>query len=100
MAGVRAAIDVQGLAGHECGRLQVQHRLDDLLDLAHSPERDAARRGMHASLARCIGVLMTPGATAFTRMPLSAYSIASDLVTASSPPLVRDAKRRGTPFTG
>ena len=32
MAGVRAAIDVQGLAGHECGRLEIQHRIDDLLD--------------------------------------------------------------------
>src|SRR5262245_50876709 len=48
----------------------------------------------------CIGVLMTPGATAFTRMPLSAYSIANDLVTASSPPLVRDASADGAPFTG
>ena len=41
-----------------------------------------------------------PGATALTRMPLSAYSIASDRVTASSPPLVRDASADGTPFTG
>jgi hypothetical protein len=30
----------------------------------------------------CIGVLMVPGATAFTRMPRFAYSIASDLVAA------------------
>ena len=43
---------------------------------------------------------MLPGATALTRIPLSAYSIASDLVTASSPPLVRDASADGTPFTG
>ena len=48
----------------------------------------------------CIGVLMTPGATALTRMPRSAYSIASDRVTASSPPLVSDASADGTPFTG
>ena len=39
-------------------------------------------------------------ATALTRMPLSAYSIASDLVTASRPPLVRDASADGTPLTG
>ena len=60
----------------------------------------AARRGRRASRAACIGVLMMPGATALTRMPLSAYSIASDRVTASSPPLVRDASADGTPFTG
>jgi hypothetical protein len=35
----------------------------------------------------CIGVLMTPGATAFTLMPTFAYSIASDLVAALKPPL-------------
>ena len=37
------------------------------------------------------GVLMTPGATAFTRTPRDAYSIASERVTAASPPLVSDA---------
>src|SRR5882762_6408689 len=35
----------------------------------------------------CIGVLMTPAATVFTRMPPLAYSIASARVTASKPPL-------------
>src|SRR5258708_8551200 len=39
----------------------------------------------------CIGVLITPGEIALTRMPAAAYSVASDLVTAASPPLVRDA---------
>src|SRR5262245_50000877 len=47
-----------------------------------------------------MGVLMTPGAAAFTRMPLSAYSIARDRVTASSPPLVSAVRADGTPFTG
>ena len=41
---------------------------------------------------------MMPGATAFTRMPRLAYSIASDLVAASRPPLVRDASTDGTPL--
>src|SRR5262245_21763594 len=59
-----------------------------------SPARKACASGA------CIGVLMTPGATALTRMPLSAYSIASDRVTASSPPLVSDASADGTPLTG
>ena len=45
----------------------------------------------------CIGVLMTPGETAFTRMPRLAYSIASDLVAAFRPPLVSDASTEGTP---
>ena len=40
---------------------------------------------------------MMPGATALTRMPAFAYSIASDLVTALSPPLVSDASTEGTP---
>src|SRR4029077_12194260 len=38
---------------------------------------------------------MTPGATAFTRMPSFAYSIASDLVAASRPPFVREASTEG-----
>ena len=37
---------------------------------------------------------MMPSATALTRMPRPAYSVASDLVTAFSPPLVSDAERR------
>ena len=40
---------------------------------------------------------MMPGETAFTRMPLSAYSIASPRVTASSPRLVNEANAAGTP---
>src|SRR5215468_4754819 len=36
----------------------------------------------------CIGVLMVPNATVFTRMPSLAYSIASARVTASRPPFV------------
>ena len=43
---------------------------------------------------------MISGATAFTRMPSSAYSITRDRMTASSPPLVSDASADGTPFTG
>jgi hypothetical protein len=35
---------------------------------------------------------MFPGATAFTRMPFFAYSIASDFVAALTPPFVRAAK--------
>src|SRR5712692_6335193 len=47
----------------------------------------------------CIGVLMTPNATVFTRMPSLAYSIASALVTASKPPLIMICSAAGTPTT-
>src|SRR6266550_1435896 len=38
---------------------------------------------------------MIPSATALTRMPRAAYSIARDLVTAVSPPLVSEAGAAG-----
>ena len=89
------AIDVEGLPGHEAGRFEIEDRFHDVCDLSHSAERvEGAERlmrldGMHR-------VLMTPGATAFTRMPRFAYSIASDLVAAPRPPFVRDASTEGT----
>ena len=43
---------------------------------------------------------MTPSETAFTRTPRDAYSIASERVTAASPPLVRDGQRGGPPAVG
>ena len=39
--------------------------------------------------------LMTPGATAFTRTPREAYSMASDRVAATNPPLVSEARADG-----
>src|SRR5258707_6317409 len=44
----------------------------------------------------CIGDLMMPGDTAFTRMPRLAYSIARDCVAALRPHLVSDASTDGT----
>jgi len=35
---MRPAVDVQGFAGNKRRRFQIQHRVDDLLDLAHAPE--------------------------------------------------------------
>jgi hypothetical protein len=80
MTGVGAAIDMQRLAGDENCCLEVEHRFDNFRDCTH------AVHGMQRREEGCIGVLMMPGDTAFTRMPLPAYSIASDRVTASSPP--------------
>jgi hypothetical protein len=42
-----------------------------------------------------IGVLITPRATALTRTPRDAYSIASERVTAASPPFVSEASADG-----
>jgi len=44
----------------------------------------------------CIGVRMTPSATALDRIPRDAYSTASALVTALSPPFVGEANAEGT----
>ena len=41
------------------------------------------------------GVWMTPSETAFARMPRDAYSIASDFVAATRPPLLRVASSAG-----
>ena len=48
----------------------------------------------------CIGVSTTPGATAFTRMPSFAYSIARLRVMAAIPPFVIIATEAGTPAMG
>src|SRR6266487_4294456 len=48
----------------------------------------------------CIGVLMTPAATVFTRMPSFAYSMASARVTAFKPPLVIIGMAAGAPAIG
>src|SRR6516165_8607169 len=45
--------------------------------------------------AGCIGVWITPGETALTRMPSEAYSTASDRVAAARPPLVSAASTAG-----
>src|SRR5258708_19203634 len=49
------------------------------------PERNSRISG------ECIGVMITPGEIAFTRIPRPAYSIARERVTALRPPLVRAA---------
>jgi hypothetical protein len=76
MAGIRAAIDMQKFGGEKAGLLKREHCLDDV---AYSPIRPtgcrAARNGY--AFCGCIGVLMTPGETAFTRIPFPANSIAT-----------------------
>ena len=96
MAGALAAIDVQDLAGDEGRAFQEQHGVDDVAWI--SPIRPTGCRSARNSCVSggCIGVLMMPGETAFTRMPLLAYSMASDLVAAFNPPLVNEASADGT----
>src|SRR3984893_18989849 len=48
----------------------------------------------------CIGVLIIPAETAFTRTPLLACSIARALVAAFNAPLVRDVRTPGTLLIG
>src|SRR3954451_15884442 len=62
-----------------------------------SPSRPMGRRLAMPSYdaGSCTGVLITPRETALTRIPRDAYSIASDRVTAASPPLVRAGSAAG-----
>ncbi len=53
-----------------------------------------------AAPAGCRAVSMTPGETALTRMPLDAYSMASDLAAAASPALVSAVSTAGVPGSG
>ena len=89
-------VDVQDLAGDERGPFEIQDAVDDVADLAHPAEGVERRPGPRTTQASCSGVLMTPGATALTRTPRDAYSIASERVTAASPPLVSDASAEGS----
>jgi len=80
-----AAVDVTDFAHHEAGTFEVHDRADDIGDFAHAA--DGVQGGSCAyGSGECIGVLMVPGATTFTRMPRFAYSNASDLVAASDRP--------------
>jgi len=85
---------MQDLAGDERGVLQVDDRFNDVVDLPQPTQRVGCREGF-VRRRRCIGVRMTPRATALDRMPRSAYSIASAFVTAFNPPLVSDASADG-----
>src|SRR5258706_11485787 len=91
-----AAIGVIGLARHEARRFQIEDRAHDLRDLAHPRPSGCSLASCACVSTGCIGVLMTPGATAFTLMPSFAYSIASDLVAALKPPFVSEASTDGT----
>ena len=94
-----AAVDVQHFAGDEWRPFEVEHGVDDVLRVAMRPM--GCRPARKACIAgACIGVSITPGETAFTRIPRPAYSIPSARVTALRPPLVRAASAEGSDATG
>ena len=96
MSGGLAAVDVQGLAGDERRPFEVHDAVDDVADLAHPAQGVYGGQALYEAGSACICVLITPRETAFTLTPRAAYSMASERVTASSPPLVNDARAAGS----
>src|SRR4051812_21188082 len=94
VSGRLTAIDAQSLAGHEAGPFEVEDPFDYVLDLSDAAERVAVR---HGSVGRGVALrcLDDSRATAFTRMPAAAYSIARDRVTPSTPPFVKEVSAEG-----
>ena len=90
-----ATVHMQDLAGDEGRVLQIEDRVYDVVDLAETTDRMQFRQGV---VGRRIVHRRAdyPRATALERMPRPAYSTASALVTAFSPPLVSDANAEGT----
>jgi hypothetical protein len=90
------AIDVENFAGDEGGVLEIEGTVDDVGDAA-----DAILR-MHAGVllvgidAGVHGRVDDAGRYRVDPNPLPAYSTASDLVTATRPPLVSAVNADGT----
>src|SRR5215470_1203494 len=84
---MRATIDVQDVTCDRGGLGQIHHGVRDVLDRRRPAHR---RQTFHHFLGGVPlkGVYTTPGATAFTRIPCSAYSIARCWVSVARPPLV------------
>ena len=98
-SGMRAAINVKHFTRDELCVVQVHHRVNYLIDIAHSADGLKAFQKSWASIL-CIGVFMAPRATVLMRMPCPAYSIASARVTACNPPLANTCNAHGTPAIG
>jgi len=65
---MRAAVNVQHLAGDLARLGEIEHGLCDVLGVRNLPKGDSVRRNS-LGLFLCSGVSTTPGATTFTRMP-------------------------------
>src|SRR4051794_311332 len=94
MSGALTAVDVQGLAGDERGTFEIEDPVDDIADLA-GPTDGVQRSARLVGPGPYVGVLMTPSETALARTPPDAYSIASERVTAASPPFVNAVSAAG-----
>ena len=94
MPGCLPAVDVQRLPGDERGLLEIEHPLDDVGNLAH-----ATKGVKHTQV--CVGRWIVRGCLddaerdRVDRSPRDAYSMASERVTATSPPLVRAGSAEG-----
>ena len=81
------------LPGDECRLLQIHHGVGDLLHLTHLRPIGCNRLRKSCASGECIGVLIAPGETAFTRTFRLAYSIASERVIALSSAFGQRRKR-------
>ena len=98
MPGSLASVDMEDLAGDERGPLEVEI---PSTTSSTSPTRPNGCRRPSGSYdaGSCSGVSITPSETAFARTPRDAYSIASERVTETSPPLVRATSPAGRPLS-
>lgn len=84
---------MENLAGDEGRGFQIQHCLTTSSITVNCPRGCRAARAAGES-SGCVGVSTTAGDTAFTRIPLRAYSFASDVVATIRPPLEIGQRRR------
>ena len=86
-------VDMERLTGDKGRPFEIEDPVDNVADFAEPAERVEV---CHARIGG--GVVPRPDyprATAFTRIPRDAYSIASERVTAAKPPLVRAGSAAG-----
>ena len=96
---MRAAINVKHFTRDELCIVQVHHRINDLIDFAHSADGLKAFQKLMGFdfVHRCFYGSESDRVDADT---LPAYSIASARVTACNPPLVNTCNAHGTPAIG
>lgn len=96
---MRAAVNVKHFTRDECCIVEIHHRINDLIDFAHSADRlktfqkvmgfDFVHRRFYGSESDRVDPYALPR-----------YSIASARATACNPPLVSPCNAHGTPAIG
>ena len=97
---MRAAVNVKHFTRDECCIVEIHHRVNDLIDFAHSADRLKTLQkvmGFDFVHRRSYG---SERATVLMRMPCPAYSIASARATACNPALLNTCNAHGTPAIG